>query len=53
MDGVDADRAAAAAETGLYAEVALARLEPASCTPKNNLIVGVASEHRTRRKKEE
>ena len=39
MDLVDTDRALAARELGY--SVTLAKLSPPSCTPKNNLLVGV------------
>jgi len=40
MNIIDTDRLVMARETGLYAKVSLKRLFPASCTPKNNLIIG-------------
>lgn len=40
MNIIDTDRLLMARETGLYAKVTLKRLFPATCTPKNNLIIG-------------
>ena len=45
MDIVDSDRCRCVEEDGGYASVALGSLRPLDCTPKNNLLVGVRSEH--------
>ena len=43
MNIIDTDRINKAKETGFYSSVELWKLQPPSCTPKNNLIIG----HRT------
>ena len=40
---IDTDRAKMAMETGIYSRVELRRLQPMTCSPKNNLIIGVAA----------
>jgi len=43
MNIIDTDRAKMAMETGIYSRVELRRLQPMTCSPKNNLIIGVAA----------
>ena len=43
MNIIDTDRAKMAMETGLYSRVELCRLQPTTCSPKNNLIIGYAA----------
>ena len=41
---IDTDRAKMAMETGIYSLVELRRLQPTTCSPKNNLIIGYAAD---------
>ena len=42
MNIIDTDRTLMALETGIYSSVNLWRLQPPTCSPKNNLIIGHA-----------
>lgn len=42
MNVIDTDRTEMALETGIYSSVILKQLQPPTCSPKNNLIIGQA-----------